>query len=84
MEDSIAEVKSASVINNPNTNASIMGTNITVNFKGNEKGTFKIDLRTGMLLNQKSAINVEGTIELNATKVPVNITMTREVSTRKL
>jgi len=36
------------------------------------------------LLNQKSTINVEGTVELNATKVPVIIKMTREIVARKL
>ncbi len=84
VKDSTAEIKSASEINNLNTTTDLMGYNATVNFKGTEKGTIKIDLRTGWLLNQKSTINVEGTVELNATKVPVIIKMTREIVARKL
>jgi hypothetical protein len=84
VEDSIAEIKSVSEINNANTNANVMGYDATVNFSGNEKGVSKADLKTGFLLNQKSTINVEGTVELNATKVPVNIKMTRELTARKL
>src|SRR6266496_3101978 len=84
VKDSIAEIKSASEINNVNTAADLMGYSATVNFKGTEKGTIKIDLRTGLLLNQKSTINVKGTVELNATKVPVIIKMTREIVARKL
>jgi len=83
VKDSTAEIKSASEINNLNTTADLMGYNATVNFKGTEKGTIKIDLRTGLLLNQKSTINVKGTVELNATKVPVIIKMTREIVARK-
>ena len=84
VKDSTAEIKSASEINNLNTTADLMGYSATVNFKGTEKGTIKIDLRTGLLLNQKSIINVKGTVELNATKVPVIIKMTREIVARKL
>ncbi len=84
VKDSTAEIKSTSEINNLNTTADLMGYSATVNFKGTEKGTIKIDLRTGLLLNQKSTINVEGTVELNATKVPVIIKMTREIVARKL
>jgi len=84
VKDSIVEIKSASEINNVNTTADLMGYSATVNFKGTEKGTIKIDLRTGLLLNQKSTINVKGTVELNATKVPVIIKMTREIVARKL
>jgi hypothetical protein len=84
VKDSIAEIKSSSEVNNNNTATNMMGTNVVVNFKGNEKGSFKTDLRTGMLLNQQSAISVNGTVELNGTHVPVDIKMTKEVVARKL
>lgn len=84
VKDSIAEIKSSSEVNNNNTTTNMMGANVVVNFKGNEKGSFKIDLKTGMLLNQQSTISVEGTVELNETKVPVNIKMIKEVMAKKL
>lgn len=84
VKDSIAEIKSSSEVNNNNTKTDMMGANAVVNFKGSEKGSFKTDLRTGMLLNQQSTVSVKGTVELNGTNLPVDIEMTKEVTARKI
>lgn len=84
VKDSIAEIQSKSEISHNGTISGVFGAPVNASFTGNEKGVLKTDINTGMLLYQKSNTSIEGTIDVNANKVPLSIEITRTVNGKKI
>lgn len=50
-----------------------MGNTVTSNLKGQQKGEFQVDTRTGMLLSATVNVTVEGTLQVMGRDVPLTI-----------
>jgi len=53
--------------------AQFMNNTVSSNLKGNQKGEFQVDMKTGILLNAKVEVTVQGTLQVIGREVPLTI-----------
>lgn len=56
----------------------------TPNLSGEQSGWLKVDTRSGMVLASETKAEIEGTVEVMLSEVPVKIGLTRKIDSRKL
>ncbi len=68
----VATIESEGAITSDST-TNLMGFDVTTDLKGEQKGEYQVQTRTGMLLNAKISATIEGTLQLMGRSVPVTI-----------
>jgi hypothetical protein len=58
-----ADIKSRSEMTSDNSEADFMGTPVTANLKGYQKGQYEIEITTGMLVKSKLSSNLKGALQ---------------------
>jgi hypothetical protein len=84
VKDSVAEIDASTEMKSTDSSFEIMGTDVNADLKGEQDGTFNIDLRTGLLIYQKTSASIKGNITLVDREVPITIKIKKEISSRKL
>jgi hypothetical protein len=85
VENDIGTVNSvAQISGSSNNTADALNNQPTGNLQGKGKGSYTINMQTGMLMRERSSLSIEGTIQVNGTEVPVTIESKKEISSRKL
>jgi len=77
-EEAIIETRAE--LNTHNSPSDIAGQQVSTDLKGSADGKLKVDMATGMPLYAKSKATLEGTIQVMANVVPVEINITKTVS----
>ena len=80
IEDSIAYLKSNSDISTDST--VYMGTDVVATLKGNQEGRYTINMKTCLLINSHSSLDVKGTLQILGRDFPVK--MSSEVTLKEL
>jgi hypothetical protein len=84
VKDSIVEIDASTEMESTDSSFEIMGTNVDADLKGEQDGIFDIDLRTGLLIYQKTNASIKGNIKLLDREVPITIKIKKEISSKKL
>lgn len=86
VKNDIAVIESESEVTSTNngTTGKVMGLDVASNLKGSQTGTYKVDLKSGMLLSSESNTTLEGSIQVLGREVPLQIEMKREVQGKKI
>lgn len=62
--------------------ASFMGSNVTTDLRGQQKGEFRIDIKTGMLVSAKVMLTVKGTLLVMGREIPLTIESSQKMDRR--
>ncbi len=73
VEDGKAIVESDGHISSDSSVTSIMGYKLNSSLNGVQKGTYEIDIKSGMMANCEISANIEGILEVIGRAVPVKI-----------
>ncbi|AEW03411.1 hypothetical protein A4D02_35995 [Niastella koreensis] len=84
IDDGIAYIESEGQMTSDKSNASVMGTSVTSNLKGNQTGEYEVDAKTGMLLKNKVIAKVEGSIQMMGNDIPVTIKTSIRMNGKKI
>lgn len=84
VKDSIARVEFHSEINDNNSLTSVQGREVKINLSGKEKGSLKVDLRTGGIRSQNSNFSIKGDVIVNGIKVPTRTRITKQLISTQL
>jgi len=71
--DGVAHISSESDIQSNNVPMALMGSSITTNLNGDQKGEYKLEAGTGMLLNGNITSDIKGTIQMRGREIPIKI-----------
>jgi hypothetical protein len=77
------EEKSA-IANDKKTSIDIMGYKVSTAMKGKQDGLYKIDTKTGMIINGESSAFMEGTMQIMGQEIPVTVKVNKKISVKKL
>jgi hypothetical protein len=73
VEDGKAIVESAGHISTDSAASSIMGYQLNPNLKGEQKGEYEIDLKSGMMKSCNVSSQIEGTLEVIGREIPITV-----------
>lgn len=73
VDNNIATLKCDGNISGKNSKMNFMTTVVVANLQGREKGTYKVNIQTGMLLDDAISIRLGGTISVLDRKIPISI-----------
>lgn len=85
VEENVATVKSsAQVAGNGISGAGVLNNQPAGSLNGKGSGSYKINMQTGMLTQEESDMYIEGKLQVNGIEVPLNVRITKTISSRKL
>lgn len=84
INNDIAVISSEGIMTSNQVSNSVVGyTSVSANLKGEQKGEFEIETKTGMLINCRVAAKIKGTLQIMGKDIPISITNTIKVDGRK-
>ena len=84
INNDIAIIASEGIVTSDVKSNIVMGYNgVTANLKGEQKGEFEIETKTGMLINSRVTASVEGNLQVMGKEIPIAIKTSIKMSGRK-
>ena len=80
----IADIESEGEIISDKTSTVLMGYDVVAELTGQQKGSYSMDIQTGMLVDCKISADIEGKLQLVGRDVPVKINTKVKMSGRKM
>jgi uncharacterized protein DUF6263 len=84
LKDNVAGIDATADINDTDSNVTLMGYQANVNLQGNEEGSYKADVNTGMLISGISEIFIKGTVQIQYRDVPLSIKEKKVITVKKI
>ncbi len=84
VKDNTAYLISKADINSENNPINVMGMNVTSSLNGKQTASYKIDIKTGLVIEGKTKTFIEGNIQVMNKEVPITIETTTTISSRKM
>jgi len=84
INNEIAIISSEGIMTSNRASNSIMGyAGVTANLKGEQKGEFEIETKTGMLINSSITASIEGNLQVMGKEIPITIKTSVKMKGRK-
>jgi hypothetical protein len=82
IRDGVAFIESEGEISSDSTTTNMMGYEVASKLKGNQRGEYRMEIKTGMMISASVTAKIEGSIELMAKDIPVTIETSLKVDRR--
>jgi len=83
VKNDLAMIESEADMFSDSTSSNMMGYDVTANLKGRQRGTYTMNIKTGMLENCELNGNVDGTLQMMGREIPVTIKTKVKIKGRK-
>lgn len=84
VKDKVAYLSTKADINTENNVVAIMNMNVTSNLKGKQKASYKVDVNSGLMMEGKSKMNIEGSVNAMGKDIPITIETSSTFNSRKM
>lgn len=84
INEGIAIIEAEGEVTSDSANSNLMGYNVTANLKGRQQGQYEVDTRTGMVINSRVTVTVNGVLQMLGKEIPVVIENKAKMSGRKI
>ena len=84
VKNNIAYLSANADINTENNTITVMNMNVTSDLKGKQNASYKVDVNSGLVIEGKSKMNIEGHMKTMGKDIPVAIETSTTFSSRKM
>jgi len=84
IEDGVADIESGGEIETDSASSNMMGFDVISDLKGNEEGSYAMDIKTGMLLSAKIKAKINGTVQVMGQEAEIKMITNIKIDGQKL